>query len=249
MLHTAGDDKTLDTLGGRIRAVRKARGLKVGNTSQQIGVSRTTFSAWEAGAVKNPDMDKLGKFVELTNVSLAWLVRRAGDDPDLTMPAPRRRRSSATTALQPTAGPGATNGVVVEPPIPEIAAALSAHAKTIDVTPRALWTVPRQILQIGFNCEPETTVIKRIVTRGGSEFGLARGDYVLIDTSRTRIDEPGTYIVADPDGVSARRVLIVDNEGKMEIAAVADDLQRSNPQASVDNLMPLGRVMGILKPV
>jgi transcriptional regulator with XRE-family HTH domain len=248
MLTAAGDDKTLDTLGGRIRAVRKARGLKVGRTSAEIGVSRTTFSAWEADAVKNPDINKLGKFVALTDVSLTWLIKRQGDDPDLTVPAPRRRRSSASSPPERGSQLGSGNSPGGEPPIPEIAAPLSAHAKAFDLTARAFWTVPRQVLEIGFNSLPETTVVKRVVTRGGSEFGLSRGDYVLIDTSRTRVDEPGMYIIPDPEGLSARRALVVEENGKLKIAAVADDVNRDYPQISVDNLTALGRVMGIIKP-
>lgn len=244
----ASNDKTLDTLGGRIRAIRKARGLKVGKTSQVIGVSRTTFSAWEANAVKNPDMEKLGAFVKLTDVTLDWLVDRKGSDPDLTVQAPRRRRSSASAASDRPSVLGDGIGPGSELPIPEIAAALAAHAKAIDLTARAFWTVPRQVLEIGFNAVPEATVIKRVVTRGGAEFGLARGDYVLLDTSRTRIDEAGMYIVADPEGVSARRVLVAEDAGNLRILAVADEAQRNNPQLTLDDLTVLGRVMGIIKP-
>lgn len=248
MLQTSGNP-ALETIGGRIKAARKARGLRLGAVATQIGVSRTSFSQWEADAVKKPDVNKLGKFVELVEVSLDWLVERKGNDPDLTIPQASRRRRSSGKSVERAATPGNSGSPFHEMPIPEVAATLTAHANGMDMTPKALWAIPHQVLEIGFHAEPETTVIKRIVTRGGTEFGLSRGDYVLIDTSRTWIDEPGTYIIADPEGVSAQRVLVAEDGGKLKVVAVADDLQRSNPQVAVDNLKPLGRVMGIFKPI
>lgn len=194
--------------------------------------------------VKNPDVKKLGEFVRVTKVSLDWLLERKGGDPDLAPPQTTRRRRSRSA--DPAASDNAAGGLDL--PIPEIAPQLSAHASQIDMTPRALWVLPHQVLEIGFNSVPEASVIKRVVTRGGMEFGLARGDYMIIDTSRQRVDEAGMYIVADPAGLSAFRVLINEKDGKLSVAAVADDLQRSNPQLSVDNLPTLGRVMGIFKP-
>lgn len=246
MLQSAGDDKTLETFGGRVRAIRKARGHGVTSVAKQIGLSRTSFNQWEADQVKNPDVKKLGAFVQLVDCSLDWLIERKGPDPDLTLPKARRRRGSA--APMPIVSPGDAVGPVMEPPIPEIAAALTLHAKEIDFSPRALWTIPHQVLEIGFNTVPQSAVIKRVITRDGDEFGMSRGDYCLIDTSRRRIDEAGVYVVADPEGICARRVLIVDKQGRLEIAAFADDTSASTPHTSVDKLEPLGRVMGILKP-
>ena len=239
------DDKLLETLGGRIKAVRTARGLKLGAVAAHIKLSRTSLSQWEANAVRNPDVEKLGAFVELTNVNLDWLIKREGEDPDLAPAQTRRRRASNRAAAMTS---GDTGALPAESPIPEVAPLLSVHAAEINLTPRALWVIPHQVLEIGFNTVADRTVIKRIVTRSSPEFGLSRGDYILIDTSRQRIDEPGIYIVADVEGRSACRVLIVEKGDNLEIAVFSDDLQRSYPQATVDNLIPLGRVMGVFKP-
>lgn len=246
MLQQTSDDQALRTLGGRLRAVRKARGLRIGAVASQIELSRTSLSQWEADAVKNPDVNKLGKFARLMDISLDWLLELKGDDPDLTMPPPtNRRRLSGSSAERPA---GAEKRVPhLGLPIPEISPSLVAHASQVDRAPRTLWTIPHQVLEIGFNAEPGATVVQRIVTRSG-EFGLARGDYILIDLSRTRIDEAGIYLIADPEGTSASRALIVEKDGKLEVAAFADDLQRDHAQASVDTLIPLGRIMGIFKP-
>lgn len=246
MLADSGRDNSLETIGGRIRASRKARGLKLTTTAELCGLSRTSFAQWENGGVKNPDMTKLGKFVRLVDVSLDWLIDRKGPDPDLTPPTGRKRRAVAAAAV--ISAPESPEAHEINPSIPEIAGPLNAHASKIDFSAKALWTIPSQVLEIGFNSVLASTCIQRVVARGQTEVGLSRGDYILIDISRNRIDEPGIYIVADPEGISARRILVVDKAGKLEVSAVADDLERESLPESVDKLNPMGRVMGIFRP-
>lgn len=242
------DADGLDTIGGRMRAARRAKGLKVTEAAAQIELSRTSLTQWEADGVSKRDEKKLAAFVKLVDVNLDWLVNRKGPDPDLTPPADRRRKARANAEVIARRAMNGSGDELMDAPIPEIAPSLTAHASHIDLTPRALWIIPHQVIEIGFNSEPETTVIKRIVTHSQVECGLERGDYVMIDTSRKQIGEAGIYMVADPEGKSARKVVIVKKDGCFEIAGVADDLQRNGPQESVDKLLPLGRVMGIFKP-
>jgi len=241
-----GNEAALDTLGGRIRAVRKARRLKINNVATEIGLSRTSFSMWEGNHVANPDVGKLRRFSSLVDVSLDWLIDRKGKDPDFLAVSPTQPKKPTKKAQPDQAADHPSDSLVS---IPEIAPSLDAHAKAIDLTARHYWSLPIDVLELGFNCNASSTVVKRIVTRDGHQFGLARGDYVLIDTSRTRIDEPGIYIVADPQGVSARRALVdLDKDDTLHITIMADDTTRSSPQDSGDNPVVLGRVMGIFKP-
>jgi transcriptional regulator with XRE-family HTH domain len=239
-----GNEPALETMGGRIRAVRKARRLKINLVAPQIGLSRTSFSMWESNRVANPDVGKLRRFSSLVDVSLDWLIDRKGKDPDFL----------AVSPTQPKKPNKKTQGAQSDQPsdstvdIPEIAPSLDAHAKGIDFTARHYWSLPIDVLELGFNCNAGSTVVKRVVTRDGHEFGIARGDYVLIDTSRARIDEPGLYIIADPDGVSARRALADLDKGELHITIMADDTGRDSPQDNGDNPVVLGRVMGIFKP-
>ena len=236
-----GNAGTLETMGGRIRAVRKARRLKLGAVASQIGLSRTSFSMWEVDRVTNPDVDKLRRFSSLVDVSLDWLIDRKGKDPEflgVSSALPKKPTKKAQTET--------SSDLTVD--IPEVAPSLGAHAKAIDFNARHYWSLPLDVLELGFNCNAEATVVKRVVTRDGKEFGVARGDYVLIDTSRTQIDEPGLYIIADPDGVCARRALVDLDNDELHITVMADDTSRSSPQDSGDKPVVLGRVMGIFKP-
>lgn len=224
--HDKKDD--LGTLGGRIRAVRVARGLKLGYCAQQIGVSRTSLGQWEADKVENPDTTALGRFTKLTDISLDWLVERKGEDPDLSMPVGngKQRRPDVAVSLRSE--------------IPEIAASLTIHAHALDLTPRAHWAIPSEVLELALNAEPSAVVIKRVTK--SDDFGCDRGDYLLIDRSHDQLDEPGIYMVADSDGKSARSVMVVDKNGVLETA----DPKRSNGSIVPDTV--LGRVIGILKP-
>ena len=93
---TKGKDKDqLDTLGGRLRAVRLAMNMQAGTTAEELELSRTTYAQYENGTVKKPDVSKLLKFTKITDISLDWLIERKGADPVVlkhpvtTMPGPR----------------------------------------------------------------------------------------------------------------------------------------------------------------
>ena len=236
----------LDTLGGRIRAVRTALNMRLGDTANKIGVSRTSLGQWEAGAVKKPDVDKLAAFTSLTKISLDWLIEGNGDDPEFLLQA--RRTAKPTLVTEDASADPSSRRAMMQEQVPEVAASLVAHASAIDMTPRALWSIPREVLELGFNVEPNNAIIKRVVTREGSEFGLSRGDYVLIDVSRTRIDEPGTYLLADPEGKCARRARVEARDDRLQIVILSDDVVRDNPQAVDNDVVVLGRVMGIFRP-
>jgi transcriptional regulator with XRE-family HTH domain len=73
----------LDTLAGRIGAVIAARYTSIKDTSARIGMSRTSVSQW-VGGHKTPGIETLGRFADVSEVSLAWLVDGTGPAPDLT---------------------------------------------------------------------------------------------------------------------------------------------------------------------
>lgn len=238
---STGNDDDLGTLGGRLRAVRLARGLKVGETSKKVGLSRTSWSFWESDLVAKPDSNKLGKFCKLTDISLSWLVERQGNDPEFLVAKTKEKAAADAIIVDGAPRPDLR--------VPEINPNLAVHSRSINRAPRAIWTIPADIVELGFNCSPEGAVIKRVVTRDGNDFGVTRGDYVLIDTTRTKIDEPGLYLLGDNDGHSSRRALVQMRDGELKIVAVADDLDQSSPRENGDNSPVLGRVMGIFKPV
>lgn len=62
------------TLGGRICALRTARGLSQSDLAEHLEVSRQSVSKWETDA-SVPDLERLVKMSELFGVSLDQLVR------------------------------------------------------------------------------------------------------------------------------------------------------------------------------
>lgn len=233
----------LDSLGGRIRAVRLARGLNVNTAARAVGISRTSFTHWESNITREPRVENLLAFTKLTDVDLDWLLERRGDDPDLGRD--NYRQPMRASGDEPAAHADAVA-------IPEVAPSLACHARQIDPTPRANWVIPSDVLEIGFHAVPEACVIKRIVNRTGisDAANMARGDYILIDTSRTRIDEPGVYLVRDPKGHAARRALVTIESGKgLQITVLADDITQQDVCLASGDLIVLGRIMGIFHPI
>jgi transcriptional regulator with XRE-family HTH domain len=238
----------LTTLGGRIKAARKARGLSIIECSSPIQLSRTSLMAWEADNVKNPDVTKLMAFTQLVDVSLEWLLHRTGGDPDLT-PKGKVKTALAERSDEKAVSPRAKPRAPTMAAVPEISPALTAHASEFNLTARSYWEIPHEILELSFHATAGETVLMRVATRDGGNVGLSRGDYVLVDTSRTRIDEPGIYMLADPEGKSARRALVVDSNGVLKVVALADDLNRHAEELDPAAIKVLGRVMGTFHPL
>lgn len=71
----------LDTVGARMKAVRLARQLGSGEVADRLSVSRTTYSAWEAGSVTKIDVHALLAFTKIAEVDLNWLVEGEGEVP------------------------------------------------------------------------------------------------------------------------------------------------------------------------
>ena len=84
------ESQDLETLGGRIRAVRKARKLKAIAVSNYVGISRVTFWGWETGEVREPGVYQLFAFTKLADINLSWLLVREGPDPEILKPIPSR---------------------------------------------------------------------------------------------------------------------------------------------------------------
>ncbi len=246
----ATNAETLATFGGRVRTVRKARRIKLITCAKQIGISRTGLQAWESDGVANPDTGKLLAFTKLTEVPLAWLIDGSGPMPDLAAPKPARNGRVKKVVVPIEMPPDHALAARNLASIPEIAPSMTSHASALDLTPRAVWQMPADALEIGFNANAGQVAIKRVVTREGSEFGVVRGDYVLIDYSRTQIDEPGIYLLADPAKKCAKRAKVEWQRDKLRIILLADDVDREDHEIDHGNgeIVVLGRIMGIFHP-
>lgn len=181
----------LDTLGGRIRAARKGNKLTIGEAAARIDISRTSLSQWENGGVLEPNTENLIAFTELTNITLDWLLSRKGEDPKF-LSNPQRSPPRDSRAIQP-----AVSG------LPEVSPLLTLHARALDPTPRNIWFIPEDAIELALHAASDATVVMRINARHSEDCGLSRGDYVLIDTSYQAIDDDGLYLVTAPDAKAA----------------------------------------------
>jgi len=63
----------LETIGKRIRQIRKKSGLTQGGLGEKLGVGHTAVSDYENDNT-NPSPDSLVKIAEIGNVTLDWLI-------------------------------------------------------------------------------------------------------------------------------------------------------------------------------
>lgn len=66
------------TLGERLQALRKSRGLSQEQLAEQAGVSRQAVSKWELGE-SQPDLDKVLALSEFFGVSTDYLLKGGGE--------------------------------------------------------------------------------------------------------------------------------------------------------------------------
>lgn len=224
----------LDTRGARIRAVREAAKLTVNDASKVAGVSRQTFTKWQKDEVQECDIVALGKFCVATDITLDWLVTGRGPKPGI-ISMNRRTRDAARN------GGGKDDDDGNETwPIPEITGSMVAHARQLDLAPVKHWTVPDDVLTLVFNSEPDHVVMQRVTA---SDRSVERGDYLLIDISRVKFDDAGTYLVTTDDADAAFRVELEWVEGKLK-PRYPDEID----EAQWNNLRVLGRVMALMRP-
>lgn len=224
------DDNTLRTVGGRIRAVRKMKGLKMHEAAEQCGISRTSWSAWENDKVERPDKNKLVTFAKLNEINLDWLLEGTGH--------PEAKNTANGQLIS-----------ISRPHIAELEPAMSCHAGGWDMQTRNVWKVPTEVIEMAFRSNPDASIIKRTNSQPAYGFGVLRGDYVLIDTSRSRIDEPGVYVLADAGGVCARYALAKNVEGLLRVVQFADEVNLDGGVIEDSaSAVVLGRIMGIFRP-
>jgi len=237
-----------ETLGGRMRAVRLAKGLTTEQLAEKLKVSRPTVTQWETGTTEKIPDHRIEAFARVTGVSKQWLQHHTGTAPKLdfsNMPRKMKMNKKFLRSAKLTYGeadaPMSLAIEALDARILEIKPRLSAHAKTLDTTAQALWAIPREVLSLDFNCDPDQALIKRSLIDGPplpDGTPVCRGDYALIDATRNVINEPGLYYVADPEGKEVRRVIVVGAE-------LAVTLQSTGEAVNKEDLVVLGRVMAV----
>jgi transcriptional regulator with XRE-family HTH domain len=250
-------DERLATVGGRLRAIRMVRGLTTEQVAERLDVSRATISVWEGNKVKKYPHDKIVKFAKMTAVSVEWLMHRVGDAPTVQQkainvasppPFPTLPEEPSIPATPIPAAPAAAPAPAALPASGAEIAEIKPNqpnATELDLTPKATWSIPGEVLTLGFNCDPDHAVITRVIIPVTMPDGMVahRGDYLLIDTSRITINEPGVYFVADPDGKEVRRLTVSEEENG---ALIVGD-KTGKLDASPEMFTVLGRAMAVFR--
>ncbi|BAK76458.1 transcriptional regulator [Pseudogulbenkiania sp. NH8B] len=89
-------ESSRSALGGRIREAREELGVPRNESSSVVGVSLSTFQAWEAGE-REPDATKLSIFARHYGISADWLLFGEGPmrkgEAEVAAPSPQREPS------------------------------------------------------------------------------------------------------------------------------------------------------------
>jgi|APIni6443716594_1056825.scaffolds.fasta_scaffold546832_3 transcriptional regulator with XRE-family HTH domain len=80
----------MDTMGDRIRALRRARGLTQAELAKLCGVTKSAVSQWEAGSTANIKLQALLALLAALHTDVPYLLY----GPDRAAPAPDRKRTS-----------------------------------------------------------------------------------------------------------------------------------------------------------
>lgn len=101
--HTGAGNRELtneETVGGRIRAVRRRAGLTQEEFARALAYSKRALISWETGSA-DPPMAILPSLRRLYNIDLEWMVMGDGTIED---PIPSRRTRSRNRAVEPDSG-------------------------------------------------------------------------------------------------------------------------------------------------
>jgi|MudIll2142460700_1097286.scaffolds.fasta_scaffold568462_1 transcriptional regulator with XRE-family HTH domain len=66
------------TLGERIAAARRLRGLNKTEFAAKMGLSKATISDWESGKIKNLRMEHIFRLADVLQVSARWIALAQG---------------------------------------------------------------------------------------------------------------------------------------------------------------------------
>ncbi|PYF05003.1 helix-turn-helix protein [Rhodopseudomonas faecalis] len=154
-----------------------------------VQVSHAAVQQWEKDKTK-PSIDNLTAAAEALEVPLAWLTSGVGPAPDLTPPEPKGRRSWRN------ARPSA-QCVSFASRIPEVQSrslASQGSAQDADKAAIAHWCIPADVVRNMLHTSADALTIMR-VTRPTAAPAVNAGDYVVVDRSRTEVNEPGLWVV------------------------------------------------------
>lgn len=88
----------MTTLGSKLSALRRARGLSQEQLAEAIGVSRQAVSKWELDAAA-PEIDKIKALADFYGVTTDYLLRSDAEAPSAPVPPSGSRQASPIPSL------------------------------------------------------------------------------------------------------------------------------------------------------
>jgi transcriptional regulator with XRE-family HTH domain len=85
-------------VGIRLKQARNAKGLGLRELADKAGIDAGVISRIEGGRTKKPEADTLGKMAPFLAVTVDWLLRGEGEQPDATPPTPPARSQTRARA-------------------------------------------------------------------------------------------------------------------------------------------------------
>ncbi|UYO50303.1 XRE family transcriptional regulator [Rhodopseudomonas palustris] len=162
---------------------------------RKMGVSHAAVQQWESDETK-PELPKVEYIALALAVDPSWLLTGQGPAPDLTPPERIGRRLK--TKAPPGPIPTTTTCTTSNSRVPELNSRVPYDIGAPTKDSSGFWCIPTDVLIHAFNVNPDQLHIMR-VTRGTMSPEIQSGEYVMIDRSRTVINEAGFWgVVVGP---------------------------------------------------
>lgn len=216
----------MDSIGERIRAARKERGLTQGDLGKAVGVGQSVISEIEHGKLKS------------------WPTHRVAIQRALGKP----RSYFEPVESDEVPEVDAANDLPDAVQIPEYDVRLSAGGGFVvdQESTRRHWPLPRFLVVDRLGLAPGHATVQEVI--GDSmEPTLSSGDYVLIDLSDHRIGLPGIFAVWDGDALVCKRLERVPGSEPSEVRLKSDNPLHGEYRVPEERVRVIGRVRWVTR--
>ena len=216
----------MDSIGERIKAARKERGMTQGDLGKAVGVTQSVISEIEHGKLKSWPIHRVA-------IQRALGKNRSYFEPVESDEVPEVESSADLPEVV---------------SIPEYDVRLSAGGGFIvdEETTRRHWPLPRFLVVDRLGLQPSQATVQEVI--GDSmEPTLSTGDYVLIDLSDQRLGLPGIFAVWDGDALVCKRLERVPGSEPSEVRLKSDNPLHGEYRVPEDRVRVIGRVRWVTR--
>ena len=221
-----GHTVQMDTIGERVKAARKERGMTQGELGKALGVVQSVISDIENGKLKS------------------WPTHRNAIRRVLGKPLSYFEPEESDLPPETDAHADLSNVVM----LPEYDVRLSAgdgFYVGAETTKRE-WPYPRFLVVDQLGMSPGNATVQEVI--GDSmEPTLSSGDFVLIDMNDTRIGLPGIFAVWDGDALVCKRVERIPGSEPRQVRIKSDNPLHGEYQVPEDQVRIVGRIRWITR--